>query len=421
MPPRPNLAVRPLHERRVLVLVTGGIAAMKAPLVVRELTRQGASVRVAMTASAKRFVGMATFKGILRDAPLDDLWGDSTGEPHVALSEWAEIMVVVPATAHTLARMTSGHADELVSATLLSAACPVIVAPGMHFRMWNHPATQSNVLALRSRGVTFTGPVNGELASGDIGDGRMVEPAEIVDSIRTTLMSAGRTTSKSMSDADLRGLRIVITAGPTLEDIDPVRFLGNRSTGKMGYALASRARERGATVTLISGPVSLSAPDFVDVVQVRSAQEMEAAVQRAQLKADVVIMAAAVGDYRVEKAAPQKLKRKKGPAVLSLVANPDILAGLGAKRSASKRKRRPVLVGFCVETENLVKEARRKLRDKAVDLIVANLAKDSFGRDDNEVVLVTDKRAERLPKASKDDLANAVLDRVALLAVASLE
>jgi phosphopantothenoylcysteine decarboxylase/phosphopantothenate--cysteine ligase len=390
-----------LQGKRVVVGLGGGIAAFKAVQLVRELMRRGAEVRVAMTESATRFVGPITFAGLTGKPPVTDLWAeDYAGEVHVELGEWADAIVVAPATMNLMARAATGQANDALLATLACARGDVFFAPAMHQRMWSHPATQSNVQVLADRGAVILGPVTGPLANGEIGEGRMMEADDIADEVESHLSHAD----------DLAGARILITAGPTHEDLDPVRFLGNRSTGRMGYAIASQALRRGAQVTLVSGPVHLPEPLGAEVVRVRSAEEMHEAVMSRFDRFDVVIMAAAVADYRPEQRKPQKIK--KGQSVkLELVRNPDILADVGAKRA----ERPSVLVGFALETEHLEEAARRKLEQKAADLIVANEASAGLGGDTNRATLVDAASAMALPEMSKRALADQILDRVRAL------
>jgi len=397
-----------LEGRRVTVGISGSIAAYKAAIVVRLLLKEGARVRVVMTNGAREFIGAATFSGLTGQPVLGDMFdGAAGGELHVSLAAETDLLLVVPATADLLARLASGRADDLLSATVLCARCPVLAAPAMHPSMWVHPATARNVAQLTEDGrVTLIGPVEGEVASGDHGLGRMLEPEQIVALVLARL-----------SVRDLEGKGIVVTAGPTLEDIDPVRFVGNRSSGKMGFALAEQAARRGARVTLVSGPVSLPTPPLVRRVDVRSAVEMRARVREALGSdldaADALVMCAAVGDFRPETALPSKLKRGKRTKLdLRLVQNPDILSEIGVER----RGARPVLVGFAVETgtdEEIVRYARGKLRDKRVDVVVANHAAESMGRDDNRVILVGERTTETLPALKKQAVANRVLDWVA--------
>jgi len=390
-----------LQGKRIVVGLGGGIAAFKAVQLVRELMRRGAEVRVVMTDAATHFVGPITFAGLTGKPAITDLWAeDYAGEVHVELGEWADALVIAPATMNLMARATSGQANDVVLATLACARGRVFLAPSMHHRMWSHPATQSNLQTLSERGVIVLGPVTGALANGEIGEGRMLEPEEIAEQVESRL---------DRTD-DLTGSRILITAGPTHEDLDPVRFLGNRSTGRMGYAIASEALRRGAEVTIVSGPVHLAAPSDAEVVQVRSAEEMHAAVMSRFDHFDVVIMAAAVADYRPAKQAAQKIK-KGDSLTLELVRNPDILADVGAKRA----QRPSVLVGFALETENLEQSARDKLERKSADLIVANEARAGLGGDTNRATLVDATSATPLPEMTKRTLANQILDRVQML------
>ncbi|MGD0527637.1 MAG: bifunctional phosphopantothenoylcysteine decarboxylase/phosphopantothenate--cysteine ligase CoaBC [Polyangiaceae bacterium] len=402
----------PLSGRKVALCVTGSIAAYKAVELARLLVKGGAKVLPVMTASATRFLGPVTLAGITGEAVATDMWDASfAGEMHVRLAERADLVAIVPATADVLARLAHGRADDLVTALALCARGPVLVAPAMHPRMWDHPATQRNVadLAAQKR-VTLVGPVSGEVASGDIGQGRMAEPEAIAAAIATAL-----------SPRDLAGMRLVVTAGPTLEDVDPVRFLGNRSTGKMGFAIAERAAARGAEVTLVAGPVSLPTPHGVKRVDVRGAVTMRQALWQAMgldlSRADALVMTAAVADHRPAETSASKIKKSDERVTLELVKNPDLLAEVGAARAG----KRPVLIGFALETERgdaLVAYARRKLRDKRVDLVVANEASDSFGREDNVATLVGPDEVEALPSMSKASLADVVLERVRALHLA---
>lgn len=393
-----------MNPPRIALLVTGGIAAYKAPFIARELARRGAELRVAMTSSAQQFVGPLTFAGLLGKAPLTDLWDASGGEAHVELAEWADLLLVAPATANILAKMTHGLADDVVSATLLCARGATMVAPAMHTRMWDHPATQENVEKLRARDVVFVGPVHGPLASGEAGAGRMAEP-EVIANAAMHLVS----------HKDLTGTTILVSAGPTHEPIDPVRFVGNRSSGKMGYAIAERAADRGAHVVLVTGPVSLPSPPGVELVRVKTALEMQDAIELHP--ADAVIMAAAVADFRPREVASQKMKKQaKGDEArtVELVRNPDILGSLGADRKAA-RSSRPVLVGFAVETEKLLESAKKKLVSKGADLIVANHASVAFEGDASEVFFVDKRGVEKLGTLPKRATADRILDRVAAI------
>ena len=407
--PAPEAASRPLSGRTVALCVTGSIAAYKAVELARLLVKSGAKVLPVMTSSAARFVGPVTFAGICGEPVASSMWEASfAGEAHVRLAQQADVVAVVPATADMLARLAHGRADDLVAAIALCARGPVLAAPAMHPLMWGHPATVANIAALAAQGrVTLVGPVAGEVASGDVGMGRMAEPEAIAAAIASLL-----------SPRDLAGRRIVVTAGPTVEDIDPVRFIGNRSSGKMGFAIAERAAARGAEVTLVAGPVGLPTPPGVRRVDIRGALAMRDVLWQALgpdlSDADALVMAAAVADYRPAVPSLGKVKKGGEKATVDLVKNPDLLAEIGAKRSGA----RPVLVAFAVETEGgdaLVAYARRKLVEKRVDLVVANEARESFGRDDDRATLVTGDGAEPLVTMSKSALADVVLDRVRVL------
>ena len=370
------------------------------------LVKAGLKVLPVMTASGARFVGPATLAGITGEPVLTHLWDPAfPGEAHVAIADRADLVAIVPATADVLARLAQGRADDLVAALALCARGPVVVAPAMHPRMWMHPATQRNVADLADQPhVHLVGPTTGEVASGDVGLGRMAEPDAIFEHL-VGLLSA----------RDLTGLRIVVTAGPTIEDLDPVRFLGNRSSGRMGFAVARRAAQRGADVTLIAGPVHLPTPVNVRRVDVRGALEMRASLWEAlgdRLSgADAVVMAAAVADYRPAEASAFKIKKSDQEMSIALVRNPDLLAEIGASRSAGS----PALVGFAVETEGgegLVAYARRKLEEKRVDFIVANEAQAAFGSEQNTATLVSRQEVTELPRMAKSALADVLLDRV---------
>jgi len=410
-----------LAGRTVALCVTGSIAAYKAVEVARLLVKSGVHVIPVMTASGARFVGPVTLSGVCGHAVAKDMWDPAfAGELHVHLAQRADVVAIVPATADVLARLAQGRADDLVTALALCARGPVLVAPAMHPRMWDHPATRRNVAELAAqRRVTLVGPESGEVASGDVGVGRMAEPSAVFEAIAALLAGAPGPSSGG-GGGDLSERRVVVTAGPTLEDVDPVRFLGNRSTGKMGFALAERAAARGADVTLIAGPVTLRTPEVrapgrVRRVDVRSALDMRDAMWNALGRdlsgADALVMAAAVADHRPADVSPTKLKKGDVRATIELVKNPDLLGEVGNARSGGH----PVLVGFAVETaggEELVAYARRKLAQKRVDLVVANEASASFGRDDNRAVLVTHDAAEALPAASKAVVSDVVWDRV---------
>ncbi|HSN98206.1 MAG TPA: bifunctional phosphopantothenoylcysteine decarboxylase/phosphopantothenate--cysteine ligase CoaBC [Candidatus Nanopelagicales bacterium] len=396
----------------IALAVSGSIAAYKAVEVARLLIKAGARVLPVMTESAQRFLGPLTLSGISGEPVRTTMWDPAfAGELHVALAAEADLVLLVPATADLLARLAQGRADDLVTALALCARGPVLAAPAMHPRMWTHPATARNIATLQQDArVELIGPVHGDVASGEQGLGRMADPAHIAAAALARC-----------SPQDLTGLRLVITAGPTLEDLDPVRFLGNRSTGKMGFALAERAAARGADVTLIAGPVTLPTPPAVRRVDVRGALSMRAALSQALGPdlgaADALIMSAAVADYRPAAESPTKVKRTPASMSLDLVPNPDLLAEIGAARAAA-RAARPVLIGFAVETDTddrVIAAARGKLDTKKVDMVVANHAADSFGRDDNRAFLVTRDAADPLGVLPKPDLSDRILDRVATL------
>lgn len=405
-----------LVRRQITLCVSGSIAAYKAVLVVRGLLRAGAIVQPVMTRSARRFVGAATLAGLTgRPVHLDMF--RAPGELHVTLARESDLIAVVPATADLLARLANGHADDLVTATLLCSRCPVLIAPAMHPRMWEHPATRRNVERIRQTpGWQLLEPAFGEVASGETGVGRMVEPELIVEAIEGTLAEQAVADGAARAAAlRLAGKHVVVSAGPTVEDIDPVRFLTNRSSGKMGFAIAASAARLGARVTLVAGPVSLETPAGVSRVDVRSALDMQAALTRAlgegDAAADALVMCAAVSDYRPRAAAPHKLKRSSAALELELVPNPDLLAEIGRARTGKK----PFLLGFAVETlegPELERAARQKLVAKGVDAIVANAAADALGTDDTRALIVSADSA--VPVAgSKSAVSGSIVEFVA--------
>ncbi len=401
---------------RILLAITGSIAAYKAPMVARALLAKGAHVTPILTRAAHHFLGPATMSGLTSERVYSDMWDPAfPGEMHIELAKTHDILAIVPATADTIARLARGRASDLLTALALSFKGPILLAPAMHPRMWEHPATKRNVATLLADGrVQLIGPVVGEVASGEIGAGRMEDP----DKIAARILSLS-----SSTQGDLRGKTILVTAGPTLEDLDPVRFIGNRSTGKMGFAIANAAARRGAKVILVAGPTELAAAKNIARHDVRSAVEMHDAVLRLAgknlAKVDVIIKCAAVSDYRPKTVSAEKTKKGKGPVTLELVRTPDILAELGAIRGTKKT---PLLVGFAVETgsdDAILGYARDKLARKNVDLIVANAAGDSFGKDSNRAALVTsdEKKAKGDASAafvsgSKAELADRILDCV---------
>ena len=397
-----------LAGKTIALAVTGSIAAYKAVEVARLLVKAGAKVLPLMTTSAQRFVGPVTLAGITGEPVATDMWDPAfPGEMHVTLAARADVLLIVPATADLLSRLAQGRADDLVTATALCARGPVLAAPAMHPRMWLHPATQKNVEELARQGrVRLIGPVVGAVASGESGIGRMEEPVAIVAAVAAALRS---TTS------DLAGKRIVVTAGPTHEAIDPVRYLGNRSSGRMGFAIAAAAAARGARVTLIAGPVALGTPAGVTRVDVESAEQMQRALDEAMgddlAKVDALVMAAAVADFRAAQASATKIKKSDGAPAIDLVKNPDLLAAIGARRKGA----RPVLVGFALETGDdaaVIAYAKAKLVAKQVDVVVANAAHESLGQTSNRVALVTKDGAQPFAAGAKDELANRILDEV---------
>lgn len=388
---------RPL---RVLLGVTGGIAAYKSAEIVRRLRGRGHEVRCALTRSAASFVTPLTLETLSGHAVWQEEYLTATGsgeEAHITAAAWAEVLCIAPATAHTLGRLALGLADDFLTTTALAFAGPVVVAPAMHSVMWNQPAVRENAEILRSRGVRFVGPVEGALASGEVGMGRMADPEAIAAAVEEAALPG-----------PLAGRTVLVTAGPTFEPVDPVRFLGNRSSGKMGFALAEEAARRGARVILVAGPVHQPTPPGVERIDVTTAREMEAAVHRAAPEADLVIMTAAVADFRPSRPAPEKIKRDRGLAAIELEPNPDILARL---RPVAPNA---VLVGFAAETGNLEANARAKLERKGVDFLAANdvSRKDiAFDSDANEVTVY---RREGdpvfFPRQSKSALAGGLLD-----------
>jgi phosphopantothenoylcysteine decarboxylase/phosphopantothenate--cysteine ligase len=403
--------------KKVLVCVTGGIAAYKVPFVVRSLAELGADVRVVMTRSAARFVGEQTFAALSGNDVYTDMFGERGGRggsvPHVELARSADLVVVAPATANSLAKMALGLADDLFGNVMLTVRCPVLVAPAMHTEMWEHDATQEHMATLRARGVHVVGPESGALSSGDTGPGRMSEPDDIAGAALRLLWRAG----------ELDGRRVLVTAAGTQEPIDPVRFIGNRSSGLMGYLIAEEAQRRGAKVTLVSGPSNLVPPPGVDLVRVKTAQEMRDAAFEAAPEVDVIVKAAAVADFMPAAHADQKLKKSAGPPEIRLVPTPDILAELGATPDA--RKPGGILVGFAAETEpdpsRLTALALKKLESKKADLIVANDvgSRDSgFDVPTNRAVIASRDGVIDLGLVTKAALASALTDHIADLLTA---
>ncbi len=396
-----------LKDKKILLGITGGIAAYKAAYVVRELKRLGADVRVMMTHSATQFITPLTLSTLSQREVIVTLWPKSThegtdlGVKHIDLGLWADVMLIIPASANTIAKLATGIADNALTATALSIRCPLIIAPSMDLDMYRHPATQLNIGILQERGCSIIEPESGELASGLSGPGRLPELEPIIEKIEQALAGVKK---------DLEGIPILVTAGPTYEKIDPVRFIGNRSSGKMGFAIAKAAVQRGATVTLISGPTSLETPMGVQRINVESTAEMFEAVKHEHEKHRVVIMAAAVSDFRPAKAIGQKIKKAGDGNVpeITLEQTEDILHYIG------KQKNSRTVIGFALETENELLNAREKLNKKKLDYIVVNNPKkegSAFGGDTNQITIIGKDGSEKAyPLMSKFEAANRILD-----------
>jgi phosphopantothenoylcysteine decarboxylase/phosphopantothenate--cysteine ligase len=389
-----------MKDATILLGITGGIAAYKSADLCRRFTKAGARVQVVMSAAACEFITpltMQTLSGRPVHVHMFDRNRLEIG--HLELAKGADLFVIAPATADFVARSAVGRAEDLISAVALAYKGPVLAAPAMNTNMWENPATKRNLKILeKEHGWRFVQPNIGELACGWAGPGRMAEPEEIFEAALVMLIK------------DLAGLKLLVTAGPTVEDIDPVRFISNRSSGRMGYAVAEAASRRGAHVTLVSGPTALPAPAVADLVSVKSALEMEAAVADRAGKCDAIVMTAAVADFRPAKASKNKLKKKaaQNEYSIDLVRNPDILAGLGQRFKGAGR---PILIGFALETENLQKHAKAKLKAKGIQIIVANLAEHAFGGDDNEAIIVDDKGSvKKTGRLSKRQLSELLLD-----------
>jgi len=387
--------------------VCGGIGAYKAVEVCRGLQRRGHEVAAVMTRSARRFVGPLTFEAITRRPVVTSQWqaGLNASVEHVALADRIDLLLVVPCTANVIGKFAGGIADDFLTSLYLATRAPVLLAPAMNTNMLAHPAVEENLRRLSERGVQMVEPGEGYLACGWIGKGRLAEPDAIVEAAIGML---------DVPESPLRGLRVLVSAGPTYEDIDPVRFIGNRSSGRMGFAVAGEASRRGARVTLVAGPTSLEPPPVVETVRVRSAGDMYAAMMQRASDADVIVMAAAVADYAPESVAPGKLPKTEASLTVHLTRTRDVLAELGAMR-AGLGSAGPVLVGFAAETDDVVGHARQKRVAKQVDLIVANdvsRADRGFESETNEVTLVAADGEEHVPLQSKARVAGAILDRV---------
>ena len=396
-------AAQPLRGRHVLLGVSGGIAAYKAAETTRGLRRAGASVQAVLTPSAARFVTPATFEGLTGRPSPTETFEHAEQVPHVRLAREADVALFAPATAHLIARLANGLADDLLTNIALCLTCPVLVAPAMHTEMWEHPATAENVARLRARGVRIVGPDSGQLAGGDVGPGRLVDPDELVAAVVAALGDVA-----AASQGPLAGCRVLITAGGTREPIDPVRFIGNRSSGRMGYAIAHAALLRGADVDLVTAPTGLDPPPGARVHRVQTALQMRDAVLGLAADADVIVKAAAVADFRPTEAAERKIKKDGAPSRITLTRNPDILAELGASGL------RAVLVGFAAETDDLERNGHEKLQRKGLDLIVVNPVDGEdagFEVDTNRAVLLgADGMRRDVALTAKSALAEIVLD-----------
>ena len=396
-------------SKKIILGVTGGIAAYKAPELVRRLIDHGAEVQVVMTAAACEFVRPLVFQAVSGNEVHIELLDEQAeaGMGHIELARWASMVLIAPATANTIARLSVGIADDLLSTLCLATTAPVVIAPAMNSMMWEHAATSANIATLQSRGVRVLGPGVGSQACGETGAGRMLEPDDIVAALQGDVATGD---THQMSSGALQNTDVLITAGPTRESIDPVRFLSNHSSGKMGYALAEAARSAGARVTLISGPVNLAAPDGVDRVEVTSAEDMHSEVMLRIKTPGIFISVAAVADYRIDAPSREKIKKTKDDLTLTLVRNPDILSAVA--NSAN----RPFCVGFAAETQNLEQYARLKLEEKNLDMIIANLVGNgrAFGSDNNTVeVFWRDGGTQSFALQSKRALADSLIDLLA--------
>lgn len=386
-----------LQNKHILLGMTGSIAAYKSADLARRLRDAGAVVRVAMTENAKRFITPLTMQAVSGHPVHDDLF-DLQAEAamgHIELARWADLILIAPASADLLARLTHGNANDLLTSVCLATKSPIVIAPAMNQGMWHHTATQANRQALQNRGIHIFGPAQGSQACGDVGFGRMLEPQEIVEKI-----------SEIVAPGLLTGFRLLITAGPTQEAIDPVRYISNHSSGKMGYALAQAAHAAGAKVMLISGPVTLTPPAGVDVINVVTAKEMQQAVQEQIVNCDVFIGVAAVSDYCSETLSAQK-QPKQNSYQLNLTSTPDIIANINISP-------RPYIVGFAAETENVITNARAKRQRKKMDMIIANQVGKNIGMgvDDNAVTIITDESEVSLPTARKQQIANHIIQSI---------
>lgn len=389
-----------LGRKRILLGLTGGIAAYKSAELVRELQRRGADIQVAMTDSACKFITPLTLQALSGKTVYVKMWDDRVpnGMPHIELSRERDLVVVAPATADFIAKLVHGAADDLLSTLCLARECPLMVAPAMNRQMWENPATQRNVAQLRQDGIVVLGPDTGDQACGEVGMGRMLEPLDLVREI-----------SAWFQPKLLSGTHVLVTAGPTFEPIDPVRGLTNRSSGKMGYAVARAAIEAGARVTLVSGPTAIDPPPAARAIRVETAREMLAAVNAHVNDADIFIAVAAVADYYVANSSTQKIKKDGGVPVLELALNPDIV------ESIAKRPNPPFCVGFAAESEKLEEHAEAKRRRKNLPLLAANLVQSAIDSDDNELVLFDDQGSHRLGRTSKLEQARMLIRHIARL------
>jgi phosphopantothenoylcysteine decarboxylase/phosphopantothenate--cysteine ligase len=398
------------QQKRIVLGITGGIAAYKAAELSRLLVKQGIAVQVAMTEAATHFITPATMQALTAHPVLIDQWQDDKGMAHIQSSRVADAIVIAPATADFIAKLAHGLADDLLSTLCLARNCPLIVAPAMNKQMWSNPASQRNVQQLIADGVIVLGPVSGLQACGEEGMGRMLEAEDLARDVLGLLQTTPPSNSISqLREKALDGVKILITAGPTYEAIDAVRGITNRSSGKMGYAIARAAQEMGAEVTLVSGPTVLDHPQGAQVVNVTSAAEMFDAVKQHVAHTDIFIGVAAVADYRVAQISAQKIKKNGGNLTLELIPNPDILAYVAALPDA------PFCVGFAAESENLREYAEQKRRAKKIPLLAANIAQQAIGADDNELILFDDAGEHQLPRADKLTLARALLLHAATL------
>jgi phosphopantothenoylcysteine decarboxylase/phosphopantothenate--cysteine ligase len=404
-----------LINTKILLGVTGGIAAYKSAILARRLIDAGATVKVVMTAGAQAFIQPLTFQALTGNSVHTDLLdsGAEAAMGHIELARWADYILIAPATANTLAKISHGMADDLLSTLCLATDAPLYVAPAMNRLMWNNPATQSNCQLLKSRGVTFFGPAEGAQACGETGAGRMLEPEDIRDALIRHVASSDSTSNASASSQLLTGHNLLITAGPTQEAIDPVRYISNHSSGKMGFAIAEAAATMGASVTLVAGPVSLSASPVINRIDVTTAEDMLEAVMNQVAEHDVFISVAAVADYRLETVMDQKIKKNDDQMHLSLIRNPDIL------KRVSTLQTRPFCLGFAAETENVENHARSKLKRKQLDMIAANNVGQAdnpvFGSDTNSLNVYWPENDghQNIPSGSKHEIARVLLEILA--------